>query len=124
MDNERETIVDFVAKGESPDEWRLVLVEQGPWSGSIEDELRRLQERLYGCVDAALDGKLATQFPESAGKRIVVQVDCYNLPRDVITDFFNRFSSGVFELADYRDALHKSEYVQDISFDLTFDAIH
>jgi hypothetical protein len=117
-------VVDFVARGTSADEWRMVLVEQGPWNGSIDDQLRRVQERLYGCVDAALEGQLAQQFPESTGKKIVIQLDCYDLPQYEISEFFGRFSSGVFAVPDYRDALEKSKFVEDISFEVTFDAVH
>ena len=57
------TTVDFVARGETEGEWKMVLVEQGPWSGSIEDALQRIQKRLYDCLDAALDGQLAEKYP-------------------------------------------------------------
>jgi hypothetical protein len=124
MSEERTTIVDFVARGNSPDEWKLVLVEEGPWVGSIDDQLRRVQERMYGCIDAALDGQLAVSFPESKGKRIIVQLDCYNVPRVEVEDFFKRFSAGVFSLEDYRKALEHNEFVQGISFDISFDNIH
>lgn len=124
MNGERTTVVDFVAKGESPDEWKMVLVEEGPWAGSADDQLRRIQERMYGCIDAALDGQLAESFPESKGKRIVVQLDCYNVPRVEVEAFFQSFSSGVLSLEDYRQALGNSEFVQSISFEISFDSIH
>jgi hypothetical protein len=124
MSVERTTVVDFVAKGDSPDEWKMVLVEEGPWSGSIADRLRRIQERMYGCIDAALDGQLAARFPDSKGKRVIVQLDCYNVPRVEVEDFFQCFSSEVLSLDDYRQALEHSAFVQGIGFDISFDSIH
>lgn len=124
MSGERTTIVDFVAKGDMPNEWKMVLVEEGPWAGSIDDQLRRVQQRMYGCIDAALDGQLAENFPDSKGKRVIVQLDCYNVPRAEVEDFFQRFSSGVFSLEDYRQALEQNEFVQDIGFGISFDNIH
>lgn len=124
MDNERTTLVNFVARGEAPDEWKMVLVEQGPWIGPVEIQLRRLQERLYGTIDAALDGQLAEKFPESKGKKIVVQLDGYNLPKAEVADFFERFSKGVFQAADYQKALKNSRFVKDISFELNFESIN
>ncbi|TXH05499.1 MAG: hypothetical protein E6R07_01435 [Nevskiaceae bacterium] len=124
MSNERTTVVDFVAKGETPEEWKMVLVEEGPWKGAIQTQLRRVQERLYGCLDAALDGQLAEKFPESNGKRVVIQLDCYNLPRDKVAEFFNNFSSGVLEMPDYQQALKESSFVKGISFELNFEAVH
>lgn len=99
MASECIAVVDFVAHGEADDEWKMVLVEQGPWDGPIEAQLRRLQERLYGTIDAALDGQLAEKFSESLGKRIVVQLDGYNMPKAEVAEFFERFSKGVFQTA-------------------------
>ena len=119
--SDRTTIVDFVAKGDSPGEWRMVLVEEGPWHGSVEPQLRRIQERMYGCIDAILDGQLAEKFPDSKGKRIIVQLDCYNVPRQEVEDFFDRFSAGIFRLDDYRSALKNCEFVKEIGFDINFE---
>jgi len=123
MGNERTTLVDFVARGATPDEWKMVLVEQGPWTGPIENELRRLQDRLYGTIDAALDGQLAERFPESIGKKLVVQLDGYDLPRSEVSEFFDRFSKGILSTADYRRALKNSRFVKDIAFELNFESI-
>ncbi len=120
---ERTTVVDFVARGDGPDEWKMVLVEEGPWNGSVETELRRVQDRLYGTVDAALDGQLAERFPESKGKRVIVQLDCYNCPGTEVSEFFDRFSKGVFATADYEQALDRSPFVSGIAFHLNLQAI-
>ena len=116
--------VDFIARGTTPDEWRMVLVEGGPWKGAIEDHLRVLQDRLYGCIDAPLAGDLAEKFPESRGKRLLIQGDCYDVPREEVNSFFEKFSAGVFETADYRGVATKSAYVRGIEFAITFDLIH
>ena len=121
---ERTTIVDFVARGDSPGEWQMVLVEEGPWSQSTEIDLRRIQDRLYGALDAALEGKLAEQFPESLGKKIVIQLDCYNSPSDEIAAFFERFSKGVLQTTDYKKALIGNPYVSGIDFRSTFESIN
>jgi len=118
--NGRELVVDFVARGASSNEWKLVIVEEGPWIGLVEDHLRRVQERLYDCMDAALEGRVAERFPESRGARTVVQLDCYNVPRAEVEEFFERFSSGVMAVSDNRQALEKSEFVADIAFKVFF----
>jgi hypothetical protein len=115
-------VVDFVAKGVNDDEWRMVLVEEGPWkSPLLEDELRRLQNRLYDCIDAAIDGQLAERFPQTARKRLVIQVDGYHLPEADVRDFFDRFTAGVLATPDYRKAMLESPYVADIAFELNLD---
>jgi hypothetical protein len=116
--------VDFVAKDASSNVWKMVLVESGPWTGLVDDHLRALQGRLYDCIDAALDGQLAEKFPESKGMRLVVQVDCYNVPRDAVEPFFNQFSAGVFTAGGYKGVTRKSPYVSSIAFVITFDSIH
>lgn len=113
-----EFIVDFVARGEAPDEWMMVLVETGPWHAPVESQLSRLQNRLYDCMDAAIDGKLAQKFPESEGKRIVIQVDGYALPTEDVREFFTRFSEGAAESADYAIAIQNSRFVHSIKFRL------
>jgi hypothetical protein len=124
MSKEQAVTVDFVAKGDSPDEWKMVLVEEGPWDGPIDVALRRIQDRLYGCIDAAVDGQLAESFPKTQGKKVIVQLDCYNVPESEVADFFERFSAGVFAIENYRLALEQSQFVSDIGFQLNFDNIH
>jgi hypothetical protein len=124
MCSEKTTTVDFVARGDSPGEWKMVLVEQGPWKHPIDKQLRRVQARMYGCVDAALDGKLAEEFPESRGKHLIVQLDCYNVPKEEVQEFFQRFSNGIFAVDDYRKALEQNQFVDGIGFEVNFDNIH
>jgi hypothetical protein len=92
--------VDFVAFDDDRDACLLVLVVEG-WGECVEDHLSLLQERFYGCMNAALDGQVADLFPKSQAPTIVIQVDCYDLPVEPIDDFVRRFSSGVFEMSDY-----------------------
>lgn len=124
MNNTNELVVDFVARGASPDEWLMVLVEQDPWSNDVEGELRRLQKRLYDCLDAIFDGKLAKKFPEIVGKDILIRLDCYNLPRTDVASFIDRFSAGIFAGGDYKAELMKKAFVRSVTFKADFDSIH
>ena len=114
-----EFTVDFIVK--EPDEslWRMVLVEEGPWpSKDTESNLRRIQERLYHCVDVALDGGLWRLFPDSYGKLVVVQLDCYNVPEHDVREFFERFSAGALSAPNYAAALKNTPYLSGLSFEL------
>lgn len=113
-------MVNFVAFDEERDACLLVLVEEA-WTGSIEDHLRSLQERLYGCLDAALDGNLAEQLPKSRGKPIILQIDCYDLPREEINDFVERFAAGVTKMPDY--STDSSRYVSSFQFEVNHDRL-
>jgi len=116
------TVVDFVAKGETPNTWRMVLVEEGPWD-EITNELRRLQNRLYDCVDAALDGQVYKKFPATKGKVMVIQLDGYNLPREQVSEFFESFSKNVLKLEDYANSLEGNEFINGLEFSLNLDSI-
>lgn len=122
MGDTKTTLVEFVVQGPAPDEWRMVLVEQGPWAPPLDGHLSRLQDRMYGCVEAALDGQLAERFPQSHAQHVVIQIDCYDLPRREVEEFFDRFSQGVFKYPDYRDALVASPFVKTLRFEIAFDA--
>jgi len=102
----------------------MVLVEEGPWDASIEDQLRRIQRRLYGCLDAILDGQLAEKFPDSKGARVSIQLECFNVPRPEVEDFFDRFSSQVLLVDDYRRDLASNAYTSGIDFKIAFQNIH
>ena len=114
--------IDFVAFDDERDACLLVLVEQGPWSGAIEDHLRKLQDRLYGCLDAALDGQIAERFPRAANMKVVVRVDCYDVPRDDVDEFMDRFSEGVLKMPDYSP--DSSRWVRSFEFEVNHDNIH
>jgi hypothetical protein len=98
----------------------MVLVEEGPWPhNEVEANLRRVQERLYNCVDAALDGQLAERFPESKGKPLVIRLDAYNLPEQELREFFALFAESVPRLPEYAAALAVSNFVGRMSFELS-----
>ena len=114
--------VDFVAFDDERDACLLVLVEQGPWSGVIENHLKALQQRLYGCLEAALEGQVAERFPRAANMKIVVRVDCYGVPRDDVDKFMDRFSKGVLDMPEYRPS--SSPWVRSFGFEVNHDNIH
>jgi hypothetical protein len=71
--------IDFVAFDAEQDAWLLVLVEPGPWiEAAVKDRLTGLQDRLYGCLEAALEGQVAERSPDAVDKRVIVRVDCYD----------------------------------------------
>jgi hypothetical protein len=84
----------------------MVLVEQGPWEESdILQQLRRLQDRLYDCVEIAIDGHLSQRFPDAVGKPIWIRLDCYETPDEPVRSFFERFEKWLREGDEYRDGV-------------------
>ncbi|WP_130619121.1 hypothetical protein [Dyella amyloliquefaciens] len=123
MTDPHEVVVDVIAVGEEPDEWQMVLVEAGPWEGETITHLKRIQARMYGCVDAALDGQLSAKFPDAIGKWVLIVLDCYGGPQNEIQRFFDRFSDGVFSIDDYRKSLQEQAFVQGIRFQLNLGSL-
>ena len=114
--------IDFVAFDDDLDACLLVLVEEGPWTGQIDDHLRSLQDRIYGCLEAALDGQLADKFPKAKGKKVIVRINCYNVQRKDVDDFVERFSEGVRGLSEYSPS--SSQWVQSFEIEVKHDTIH
>ena len=115
--------INFVAREPDDSLWRMVLVEEGPWPAQeIERHLRRIQQRLYHCIDVALDGGLWRLYPDSYGKPLTVQLDGYGLPDTEVRDFFDRFSAGALAAPDYAAALQDNPYVSSIGFELNLAA--
>jgi hypothetical protein len=114
-----EVVVDFVARDQPHGGWALVLVEEGPWSRpDISARLSRIQERLYGCLDAALDGAFTAQYPESRGKPLVIRLEAFDVPEAEVREFFRKFSDGVPTLPDYATALASQRFFPSVSFEL------
>lgn len=113
--------IDFIARGEAPGEWRLVLVEAGPWAAPFAQELRRVQGRLYDVLDVVMDGAVAAAYPESRGQRIVIELDAYDCPNDELSAFFDQFSKGVLQLPDYAASMANNPHVSGVALKLNLD---
>jgi hypothetical protein len=110
---------DFIAAEPDGSRWRIVLVEEGPWrDDDVDNQLRRVQGRLYDMLDVALDGGLWRLYPDSFQKPVTLQLDCYNVPEEKVRPWFGRFATGAGETPDYAKALRENKYVAGLSFEL------
>jgi hypothetical protein len=90
--------IDLVTEHPETGVFAVILVEAGPWApGTEERELRRIQERLYDCVDVAVDGHLAAKYPDSRGRPIRIQLDTYDIPEELLRPFFGSSRKRVGE---------------------------
>lgn len=85
----RAVTVDLVTHDEKSGEFVLYLVEDGPWpfdEAGWRECLAAIQERILSVADVAIDGLLARQYPDSAGKAVRIQIDSPSgCPRQLTT---------------------------------------
>jgi len=72
-------IIDLFALDEKTGEVLLVMNEIRPWDGS-DERLHELQEKFNTYVSFLLDGELANEHPELAGKRARIELHCAAVP--------------------------------------------
>lgn len=109
---------DFIAFDYGRNACLVVLVERGPWADSVEQHLERLKERLYHCLEGALDGDLAVHFPDSPCRKVILRVDSYDVPRHALHSFMEWFSEHARNLPDLSPAT--SDWVDSFDFELTY----
>ncbi|HUE49635.1 MAG TPA: DUF6572 domain-containing protein [Candidatus Dormibacteraeota bacterium] len=71
--------MDVIAHDAKTGEVVLVMNEPDAWSGS-DDRLLALQERFNAYVSFLLDGEMASDHPELAGKSARIEVRCAHMP--------------------------------------------
>ena len=87
MDAERRTakakdragVIDLIAQDPKTGQVVLVMNEPDEWDGS-DEQLLALQERFNSYVSFLLDGEMASDHPELAGKSARIEVRCAHVP--------------------------------------------
>jgi hypothetical protein len=108
-----EVKLDLVAFDRTGEWGEVVLLEHG-WTGPVAPHLRRLQDRLYDCLELILFGGLSVEFPESVGRWIMINVRCDADRQDDVDDFIGDFATAVAANPDW--SATGSPYVSDIRF--------
>jgi hypothetical protein len=70
----RKATIDYITHNSDLSEFALYLIEQGPWVEPVREKLLPIQERIYTVVDVVLDGQLASDYPDSKGKKVRIEV--------------------------------------------------
>ena len=68
-------VVDLIRLDTERDEVVLLMLEERPW-GSVPEQLRQLEAKFNSYLAYVLDGHMAVQYPQYAGKRVCVRLDC------------------------------------------------
>jgi hypothetical protein len=110
--------IDVVTEHPETGVFAIILVETGPWApGAEEAELRRIQGRLYACVDVAVDGHLAAKYPNSKGRPVRIQLDTYDIPEGLVRPFFDRFADHVTAWSEVQQAIQAKRNIESIMFE-------
>ena len=74
-------VVDLISLDRERGEVVLLMLERRPW-GSTPEQLRQVEAKFNGYLSYALDGFLAAQYPDYAGKPVCIRLDCVMPPGD------------------------------------------
>ena len=74
-------VIDLFGFDENTGEVLLAMNEMRPWDGT-DERLHELQEKFNAYVSFLLDGELAAEHPELAGKPARIELHCVELPDD------------------------------------------
>jgi hypothetical protein len=72
-------VIDVIAQDAKTNEVVLVMNEPNEWNGS-DEQLLALQERFNAYVSFLLDGEMASDHPELAGKPARIELRCAHVP--------------------------------------------
>jgi len=75
----RTGVIDVIAQDPETGELVLVMNEPGEWDGS-DEQLLALQERFNAYVSFLLDGEMASDHSELAGKPARIELRCAHVP--------------------------------------------
>ncbi len=76
---ENPQVLDLITTDAETGDVLLVMVEQRPW-GAHPHQLRQIEEKINRYMAYALDGFLAEQHPQYAGRRVRLRLDCAQPP--------------------------------------------
>jgi hypothetical protein len=68
-------LIDFITHSPDKKEFAFYLVESPPWD-DVEERVKKMQSRIYTTLDAILDGIIASDYPDSKGKALRIEVVC------------------------------------------------
>lgn len=96
----------------------LKIIETGPWTENRFDlEYERFQERVYNTVLYATEGHLLEKNLKSKGKKIIVRVECSELPVEEITKALKGINETFLEGGDNHPYLNENKNVSGVKFE-------
>ncbi|MEN6505041.1 MAG: hypothetical protein ABFD92_10905 [Planctomycetaceae bacterium] len=107
--------LDLITLDDANGEIVLYLVEDGPWPDDEREVsacASRIQERIFGALDVAVDGHLAKKYPEMKSDRIRIQVDSPHGAPTWLSELIDQIGRCFEQNQECRDAIKNSPYVR------------
>lgn len=82
-------VLDLVTHDPASDRVILVMIETRKWDGG-ESQLFQVQEKINSYLSFALDGEMVETYPQFAGKRVGLQLDCPEYPTEPVVEFLEK----------------------------------
>jgi len=82
-------ILDLIAHDPATDEIVLVMSEPRAWSGS-NAQLFQFQEKLNTYLSFVLDGEMTEAYPQFAGKKVRLRLECTGQPDPRTQEFIEK----------------------------------
>jgi hypothetical protein len=96
-------VIDFLGFDAARSEVLLVMAEPRPWR-DLELQLFQLQEKLNAYMSFVLDGEMTDTYPQFAGKKLRIRLECVEPPPEGAMDFLQH--------------VYEQSALQDIAFDV------
>lgn len=84
-------VVDLIGE-EATGEFSLIIAHGKGWTDE-PDELDRLAAKINNYATFALDGGLVSQFPDSAGRRLRILIDCADPPTPKVSALLSQLEA-------------------------------
>ena len=81
-------VIDIISHDAKTGVVTLIMVEPRPWDGS-EQRLFQLQEKINAYLSFVLDGEMEEAYPQFAGQKVCLQLDCVGMPDSDVVGFLN-----------------------------------
>ncbi len=72
-------VVDLITSSAERGEVVLVMLEERPWSGGRQ-QISEVQAKFNAYLAYATSGALARDYPDYAGHRVIIELDCVEAP--------------------------------------------
>lgn len=72
-------VVDLIRLDAESDEVVLLMLEERSW-GTAPEQFSQLEAKFNSYLSYVLDGHLASDYPEYAGKRVRLELECVDTP--------------------------------------------